>query len=90
MKTHSTANRFVIRPETVLFLRRVRASFSPESLQAGDVKGLKDKAFVLRRVVDHTPSIAFRHLPPLRALLSGTSLHSEHRFPAPSSKLCQI
>ena len=26
----------------------------------------------------HTPSIAFRHLPP----------HSEHRFPAPSSTLC--
>ena len=28
----------------------------------------------------HTPSIAFRHLPP----------NSEHRFLAPSSKLCQI
>ena len=32
--------RFVLRPENILFLRRVRASFSPEILQAGAVKGL--------------------------------------------------
>ena len=40
IKVHSTENRFVIRPETVLFLRRVRASFTPEMLQAEAGKGL--------------------------------------------------
>ena len=44
----------------------------------------------------HTPSIAFRHLPPnsYSASIAFRHLppnsHSEHRFPAPSSKLCQI
>ena len=39
----------------------------------------------------HTPSIAFRHLPPnsARTGYATEGAHSEHRFPAPSSKLCQ-
>ena len=41
MKTHSTENRCVIGPENILFLRRVCATFGPENLQAGAVKGLR-------------------------------------------------
>ena len=46
--------------------------------------------------LSHTPSIAFRHLPPNSARFGYATegalfvSHSEHRFPAPSSKLCQI
>ena len=40
IKTHKTEKRFVIRPENILFLRRLCASFSPEILQALAVKGL--------------------------------------------------
>ena len=39
---HSIASRSVIGPENLLFYRRVRVSFSPENLQVGAVKGLKD------------------------------------------------
>ena len=41
IKMYSTENRFVVRLETILFLRRVNASFSPHILQVGAVKGLK-------------------------------------------------
>ena len=40
IKTHRTESRCVIGPENVLFLRHVRASFSPEILLPGTVKGL--------------------------------------------------
>ena len=40
IKTHRTGSKCVIGPENVLFLRQVRASFSPEMLLAGAVKGL--------------------------------------------------
>ena len=40
IKTHHTESTCVTGPESILFLRRVRASFSPEMLQAGAVKGL--------------------------------------------------
>ena len=40
IKTHSTEKRFFIRAENILFLRHVRASFSPEILHDGAVKGL--------------------------------------------------
>ena len=43
IKTDSTESRYVIGPVTILFLRRVRGSFSPDILQAGAVKGLKDQ-----------------------------------------------
>ena len=41
IKMDSAKSRGVIGPENILFLRRVRGSFSPEILQAGAVKGLK-------------------------------------------------
>ena len=40
IKTHRTEKKFVIKQENILFLRRVRASFSPEILHDGAVKGL--------------------------------------------------
>ena len=39
--THNIESRCVIGPENILFFRRVRASFSPEIVQVGAVKGLK-------------------------------------------------
>ena len=49
IETHSTENRFVIRLETILFLRRVNASFSPEILQAGAVNGLKHTCWSIKQ-----------------------------------------
>ena len=40
IKTDSTEKKFVIKQENILFLRCVRASFSPEILHDGAVKGL--------------------------------------------------
>ena len=40
IKTHPTENSCVTGPENVLFLKQVRASFSPEMLLAGAVKEL--------------------------------------------------
>ena len=40
VKMHNIENRFVIRPENILFCRLVRARFSPEMLRAVAVKGL--------------------------------------------------
>ena len=40
-ETHSIECRCVAGPENTLFCRRIRASFSPEILQDGAVKGLK-------------------------------------------------
>ena len=70
----------------------LRASFpAPSSTVTHTLRASHSGTFLHSH--SHTPSIAFRHLPPqsftLRASLSGTFLHShshsEHRFPAPSS-----
>ena len=41
IKMHSTENRFVMRPETVLFLRRVRAFFHPGNVTGWCSEGVK-------------------------------------------------
>ena len=41
IKTHSTGNRFVIKPETILFLRCVRASFTGWGSEG--VKGRRER-----------------------------------------------
>ena len=45
LQTHGTESRCVTGPEHILFLRRVRGSFSSDILQAGVVKGLATKIY---------------------------------------------
>jgi len=47
IKMHGTESKFVIRPETILFLRCVRASFTLEIFQAVALKGLIEKGLTI-------------------------------------------